>query len=94
VLHELRTRPAPDVEDGAEAFAPDELRRVVRDVIDAVERHPENAQFHFQLACYECQLGAVEVAKAQLESAVKLNSFLKTQILDEKDLETIRSTLG
>jgi tetratricopeptide (TPR) repeat protein len=58
-------------------------------LLDAVERHPENALFHFQLACYECQLGSIEVAKARLEHAVKLDPSLRVRALDERDLEAI-----
>jgi len=34
-------------------------------LLEAVERHPEAAIFHYNLACYECQLGELEVAKSR-----------------------------
>jgi tetratricopeptide (TPR) repeat protein len=63
-------------------------------LLDAVERHPENALFHFQLACYESQIGSVEVAKFRLEHAVKRDPSLKMRALDEPDLEPIWKALG
>ena len=41
-------------------------------LLEAVERIPTAAIFHYNLGCYECQLGDVEVAKVRLEHALKL----------------------
>ena len=32
-------------------------------LLEAVERHPKEPILHYNLTCYECQLGEVEVAK-------------------------------
>ena len=39
-------------------------------LIDAVERLPNIAIFHYNLACYECQLSDLEVAKTRLKPGV------------------------
>jgi lipopolysaccharide biosynthesis regulator YciM len=38
-------------------------------LLEAVERLPNVSIFHYNLACYECQLGEIEVAKARLQHA-------------------------
>jgi tetratricopeptide (TPR) repeat protein len=63
-------------------------------LLSAVEEHPGNALFQFQLACYECQLGELEVAKARLTHAFKLDPSLRARALDDRDLEAIWSALG
>ena len=39
-------------------------------LLEAVERMPNAAILHYNLACYECQLGDLEVAKARLRHAI------------------------
>jgi tetratricopeptide (TPR) repeat protein len=58
-------------------------------LLDAVERHPKCPLLHYELACCECVLGEIEVAKSRLEHAVKLDPSLRLRALDEKDLEGI-----
>jgi hypothetical protein len=58
-------------------------------LLDAVERHPKAALLQYGLTCCECLSGNVEVAKARLEYAVKLDPSLKTRTLDEVDLTRI-----
>jgi tetratricopeptide (TPR) repeat protein len=58
-------------------------------LLGAVENHPNNALLHYQLACCECVLGEVEVAKTRLEHALKLDTSLRMRALAEKDLERI-----
>ena len=38
-------------------------------LLSAVERHPKEAILHYNLACYECQLGDLEIARARLSHA-------------------------
>jgi hypothetical protein len=45
------------------------------------------------LACYECQLGDVEVAKARLKHAFKLDPKLRLTALDDPDLEAVWESL-
>ncbi len=58
-------------------------------LLNAVEQHPKSALLHYRLACYECVLGQVEVAKTRLEYALKLDLSLRMEALEEKDLERI-----
>jgi Tfp pilus assembly protein PilF len=41
-------------------------------LLEAVERLPKEPILHYNLACYECQLGELEVAKARLAHAFNL----------------------
>ena len=45
-------------------------------LMEAVERQPNVAIFHYNLACYKCQIGQLEVAKARLGHAFKLDPVL------------------
>jgi hypothetical protein len=42
-------------------------------LLNTVERSPEVAIFHYNLACYECQLGSLEEAKCRLKRAFELS---------------------
>lgn len=53
---------------------------------EATERHPEAALLHYNLACYACQLGQLDVAKARLCIAFKLDKKLRVLALDDADL--------
>ena len=60
---------------------------------EAVERIPAAAIFHYNLACYECQLGEVEVAKARLQHAFKLEPKYRLRALEDEDLEGVWDSL-
>jgi Tfp pilus assembly protein PilF len=62
-------------------------------LIEAVERLPKEPILHYNLACYECQLGDIEVAKARLEHACKLSDKCRLMALDEADLEPLWAAL-
>lgn len=51
---------------------------------------------HYNLACYECQLGNLDEAKGRLKQAFELEPELKVQALDDEDLHAVwePSTLG
>jgi tetratricopeptide (TPR) repeat protein len=53
-------------------------------LIEAVERLPGAAILHYNLACYECQLGDVEVAKARLKHAIQLDPIFRAKALDDE----------
>ena len=55
-------------------------------LLEAVERHPKEPMLHFNLACYECQLGELEVAKARLAHALKLAPKCQLMALGDHDL--------
>jgi tetratricopeptide (TPR) repeat protein len=63
-------------------------------LLDAVERHPSAAILHYNLACYECQLGQIEVAKARLGHAFRLDANLRALALEDEDLERLWDSLG
>jgi hypothetical protein len=47
-----------------------------------------SAILHFNLACYECQLGDIEAAKVRLRRACKLGGKeIQALALDEEDLK-------
>ena len=48
---------------------------------------------HYNLACYECQLGEVEVAKARLRHAFKLEPRMRLMALDDEDLQAVWDSL-
>ena len=44
---------------------------------------------HYNLACYECQLGDVEVAKARLQRALKLETRMRQMALEDENLRAV-----
>ena len=67
----------------------DSIQAAKRILLEAVEQHPQHALIHFNLACYECQLRELEVAKARLQHALKLDSGLRAMALDDEDLKPL-----
>ncbi len=63
-------------------------------LLEAVERHPKEPILHYNLACYECQLGDIEVAKARLAHAFKLAPKCRLMALDDEDLAPLWDTLA
>ena len=55
-------------------------------LLEAVERIPNAAILHYNLACYECQLGDLAVAKARLQHAISLDPACRAMALDDQDL--------
>lgn len=53
----------------------------------------QNPIWHFNLACYECQLGHLEAALRGLESAFKLLPKLRTLAREEEDLRPLWPSL-
>ena len=60
-----------------------------RILLEAVGQHPAVAIFHYNLACYESQLGDVEVAKARLQHALNLEPKLRLRALEDEDLRPL-----
>ena len=54
-------------------------------LVNAIERMPNVAIFRYNLACYICQLGELEKAKASLNTAFKLQSQYRVMALDDED---------
>ena len=63
-------------------------------LLTAVESHPGNATMQYNLACYECQLGELEIAKARLRHAFKLDPKLRVSALDDEDLKPLWDSMG
>ena len=63
-------------------------------LLEAVERHPEAAILHYNLACYECQLGELEVAKARLRHAVKVEAAWRALAMEDEDLKPLWDSFG
>lgn len=63
-------------------------------LLAAVERHPKEPMLHYNLACYECQLGDLEVAKSRLAHAFKLAPKCRLMALDDEDLKPLWDSLA
>ena len=59
----------------------------------ALERLPDIAVFHYNLACYECQLGNLEAAKERLALAFRLEPGFRVAALEDRDLEPLWESL-
>jgi len=64
-----------------------ELARII--LVNAIERMPNVAIFHYNLACYICQLGDLEKTKESLHQAFKLDPGMRVIALDDEDLEPL-----
>lgn len=63
-------------------------------LLEAAECRPRIAISHFKLACYECQIGELEVAKARLRDAFELNGRLRAVALEDADLVPLWNSRG
>ena len=63
-------------------------------LLEAVERQPEAAVLHYNLACYECQLEELETAKSRLRHAFKLDEKWRLIALDDEDLRPLWDSLA
>ncbi len=58
-------------------------------LVNAIERRPNVAIFHYNLACYICQLGELKKAKVRLHRAFKLDPGMRVMALDDDDLKPL-----
>jgi tetratricopeptide (TPR) repeat protein len=58
-------------------------------LVSALGAHPEEPTIHYNLACYECQLGNLSAAKEHLMKAPKTDGKFKLMALDDPDLEPL-----
>jgi hypothetical protein len=65
-----------------------------RILLEAVERLHDEPILHYNLACYECQLGLLEVAKARLAYAFRLEPKCRLMALDDDDLKPLWDSLA
>lgn len=52
--------------------------------------HPREATIHFNLACYEAQLGHLDIARAYLASSVRLDPDFENLARTDTDLAPLR----
>jgi hypothetical protein len=57
-------------------------------------RRPGEPILHYNLACYECQLRDLEVAKARLQHAFQLAPKCRLMALDNEDLKPLWDSLA
>jgi len=62
-------------------------------LLEAVKQHPGEPLIHYNLACYECQLGDLETAKGYLKKAFKLQSGYRKIAADDEDLIPLRAMI-
>jgi hypothetical protein len=55
-------------------------------LVNAAEQSPTVAIFHYNLACYECQLGNLEAAKTRLKRTFELEPGYRVKALEDEDL--------
>ena len=53
----------------------------------------KNALFHYNLGCYEAQLGNLESAKASVKKAILIDRAYKRLAMEDPDLEPIKRSL-
>jgi tetratricopeptide (TPR) repeat protein len=68
------------------AESTDAARRIL---LHALERHPGAAILHFNLGCYECQLGDAEAAKRWLGDAFRIDPDFRHLAREDEDLRPL-----
>lgn len=63
-------------------------------LLAAVERNAEPAVYHFNLACYFCQLGDLAEARIRLAGCFKRDKSYRQVALEDPDLEPLWESLG
>ena len=58
-------------------------------LLAAAAKHPEEPIIHYNLGCYENQVGNLSAAKAHLKRAFELQSKCREMALDDPDLEPL-----
>jgi len=81
------------------SFSLHEMKRIeeARDnLLRVVDKFPQDATMRYNLACYECQLGRLEQARAWLEKAFELGDAKKRKLmaLNDPDLEPLWKEIG
>ena len=63
-------------------------------LMEALDRHPLEPLVHYNLACYDCQLGDVPSAKRFIERALRLKPSMGRMALEDEDLAPIWASLA
>ena len=72
----------------------DSLDAARRILTEAWKIHEKEALFPFNIACYMCQLGQVEIAKGMLEVAFRLDPKIRLCALDDEDLRPLWDSIA
>ena len=62
--------------------------------LKGLERHPDEAILHFNLACYHSLLGEFPAAKKHLNRAIKLDERFKVGAVEDDDLVGMWDSFG
>lgn len=65
------------------------IERAQQILRDAIVVHPDEGLIHFNLACYACQLGHLDEARACLRAAFALDASLRKQAREDIDLQPL-----
>ena len=66
-------------------------------LVEAKSRFPNEYLISFNIACYECQLGNLQIAKQKLKEAIDLageKNNIRLQALEDPDLEPLWKDIG
>jgi tetratricopeptide (TPR) repeat protein len=63
-------------------------------LLSSVSRFPKEAVILFNLACYECQLGRIDIAKDYLRRVFDIDSSWRQAALDDEDLRPLWDAIG
>jgi tetratricopeptide (TPR) repeat protein len=92
---------APEVPSGwvHRSFALHELKRTVEardNLLRVVDKFPNDTIMRYNLACYECQLGRLDQARAWFQKACEVGvpEKLRAMAMDDPDLEPLRKEGG
>ena len=58
-------------------------------LLEGLKKHPKEAIIYYDLACYECQLGDLKLAKNYLKHAIKIDKHCHITALDDEDLRPL-----
>jgi Flp pilus assembly protein TadD len=81
------------------SYALHELKRTAEardNLLRVVDKHRDSPTIRYNLACYECQLGRLELAKKWLEDACRLGNARKIRFAarEDPDLKPLWKELG
>jgi tetratricopeptide (TPR) repeat protein len=63
-------------------------------LLTALESDPEQPIIHYNLACYECQVGDLKTAARHLARAIQLNATFELLALEDEELQPLWKKFG
>jgi tetratricopeptide (TPR) repeat protein len=83
--------PAPiEAGEAMIAYGKGDYETAVAKQLIVVEKRPEDAEAHFNVACFAARAGRTDEAIEHLRKAVELNERIKELIATDEDLDSIR----